>query len=684
MIEHSKHRIQRLLYGGAFLVLLSLIVSLIGCPSNGNITGKKVMVLAIDGMDGIILSDLMERGKMPNFSRLAKQGCFYKLGTSIPPQSPVAWSNFITGKDPGGHGIFDFIHRIPETMGDPETMKLYLSTSDSSPPAEKFKIGPLSVTNDFHIPFSSYHLPFSGGDITLMRRGKAFWEYLDEAGIESSIIKAPSNYPPVKAGSRSISGMGTPDLQGSYGNFSFFCSTPPAKKQEIAGGKIYTVDIFDNTIESLLYGPPNTFKDGNPDLTIPFTVYLDRENLVGKIVLPDREILLNQGEWSDWVQIEFEAIPLLQGLTGICKFYLKEVAPEFKLYVTPLNIDPSNAALPITYPEDYARELYDRIGLFYTQGMAEDTNALANEVLTNEEFLHQSNFVYEERMKMFQIEMERFLNMKQGFLFFYFSTLDQNSHVFWRTMDHKSPAYNPERDSDFTEVMEQLYQKMDDILGMTLAQISEETTLIVMSDHGFAPFYRAFQLNSWLLENGYITLSDPSKREESELFHNVDWSRTRAYALGLNGLYINLRGREKKGIVSNGPERDGLVERLIYELKEIRDPENGQQVILDVFDTRKEYTGPYTDQAPDLIIGYNRGYRSAWENAMGAFPTQLIKDNTNAWSGDHCVSPNVVPAVFLSNNRTRIINPKLQDLAPTILAEFGLPVPADMIGQPLY
>jgi len=659
------------------VILISAILLFNGCQGEQG-DNQKILILGFDGMDHIILSDLMHKGKVPNFSRLASEGCFYKLETSIPPQSPVAWSNFITGKDPGGHGIFDFIHRVPETM------ELYLSTSRSETPDEKLDLGLFSVPNTFRIPFTKYHLPFSGGEVTLMRQGKAFWEYLDEAGIECTISRVPSNYPPVTAGTRSLSGMGTPDLLGSYGNFSFYTNNPPDKKQEIAGGKIFAVDIMENKIDNYLYGPPNTFLAGMPDLRIPLTVYLDRENLLAKIVLPDREILLRQGEWSEWVQLNFEVIPYVQSLSGICKFYLKEVSPGFKLYVTPINIDPSNPALPISYPDSYARELYDKIGFFYTQGMAEDTNALSNEVLSNEEFLQQSEFVFQDQMKMFDLEMERFHKTRRGLLFFYFSTLDQNSHVFWRTMDHKSPAYNPERDSEFTEVMEDLYLRMDNILGQALARISADTTLIVMSDHGFSPFYRAFQLNTWLLEHGYITLKDPAKQEESELFHNIDWSKTRAYALGLNGLYINLKGREPNGIVQPGAERDGLAETLIFELEQVRDSENDMQVILNVFDTQKVYTGPYKKIAPDLIIGYNRGYRSAWENALVSFPRQLIKDNTNAWSGDHCMSPKVVPGIFLSNKRTRIINPRLQDLAPSILAEFGLPIPEDMIGQSLY
>lgn len=642
-----------------------------------NMVNKKVLVLGFDGMDPQLLKSFIEKNVMPNFSRLARTGCFHELGTSIPPQSPVAWSDFITGQNPGGHGIFDFVHRVPETLAP------FLSTSVSEEPKEKINLGLFSIKNRFSIPFTKYHLPYSGGKIKLMRNGKAFWEYLDLAGIPSTIFKIPANYPPVQAGTRSLAGMGTPDIQGTYGNFSYYTDNPPEQEQEISGGNIYIIDVLDNSVQADLYGPPNTFKENNPILTIPFKVFIDPDNLVGKITFTDKEIILNQGEWSDWIQVDFQPIPLIQSLFGICRFFLKEVYPDFKLYVSPINIDPSNPAVPISYPASYATELYEKIGFFYTQGMAEDTKALSNGVLDNAEFLVQSEFVFQERMKMFEYELEHFQSMKNGFLFFYFSTLDQNSHVFWRTMDHKSPAYDPERDKDFVNVMQQMYQKIDYALGTAIKAVSDNTTLIVMSDHGFSAFNRGFQLNSWLLENGYIALTDSSQQEQGELFSNVDWSKTKAYALGLNGLYINQQGRESYGIV-RPDQKNSIIQELIIKLKNVKDPENDYNIIRDMFDTSKSYSGPYSSQAPDLIVGYDRGYRSAWESALGSFPISLFKDNKNAWSGDHCMSPTVVPGVFLSNKQIQILNPKLQDLAPTILTEFGLDPPNEMTGQPVY
>lgn len=663
---------------GIICLLSVQFFSCIGTDTSRSSGDKKVFVLAFDGMDPNILKTLLVQGKLPNFDKLAREGCFHELGTSTPPQSPVAWSNFITGMNPGGHGIFDFIHRVPETL------EPYLSTSRSVPPKEKLAFGPVSLPNSMTIPFTKYHLPLSGGEIQLMRRGPAFWEFLDAAGIESTIFKIPANYPPVKAGTRSISGMGTPDILGSYGNFSYYTNNPPDTEQEISGGAIIRVDVVDNCVQAELLGPPNSFLKDTPQLKIPFSVFIDPEGGVGKIVLPDTEILLNQGEWSEWTQIDFQPIPYIQGLKGICKFYLKEVSPDFKLYVSPINIDPSEPALEISYPPEYSKELYDKVGFFYTQGMAEDTKALSNGVLSNDEYLQQADFVFQERMACFKYELERFQAMKRGFLFYYFSSLDQSSHVFWRTMDHASPAFDYERDQNHTEVMQMIYQKMDTVLGYAMKFVDEKTTIIVMSDHGFSPFFRAFQLNTWLLDNGYISLLDPSRQEEGELFANVDWQRTRAYALGLNGLYINLHGREPNGIVLPGQEREALVQELIFKMQQIVDPKTGEKVILDVADTQKAYSGAYADQAPDLIVGYNRSYRSAWESALGAFPKDVLKDNTNAWSGDHCVSAKIVPAIFFSNKKTKIINPNLTDLAPTILAEFGLTIPENMTGVPIF
>jgi hypothetical protein len=325
----------------ALLLSALAVISMSSCGAGQASPSKKVIVLGIDGMDPNILEKMMAEGKMPNFSKLAKQGGYSRLDSSIPPQSPVAWSDFITGMDPGGHGIFDFIHR------EPENYMPYLSTSKTEGAGRSISLG-------------EWVLPLSGGETKLLRKGKAFWQILEENGVPTTIIKIPANFPPAESPGRSISGMGTPDILGTYGTFSFFTDAPERFEDDISGGKVYPVDIEQNVVNAKLLGPKNTFKKDQPTLEVDFTVYIDSENPVAKIKIDDEEILLNVGEWSDWVSVEFEAVPYLQSLKGICRLYLKEVRPHFGLYISPVNIDPLDPALPISTPDDYAAKLAKR------------------------------------------------------------------------------------------------------------------------------------------------------------------------------------------------------------------------------------------------------------------------------------------------------------------------------------
>jgi predicted AlkP superfamily phosphohydrolase/phosphomutase len=526
------------------------------------------------------------------------------------------------------------------------------------------------------ISIRNWLIPLSGGKVTLLRHGKAFWEVLEENGVPATIFRVPANFPPVDVPAYQLSGMGTPDIQGTYGTFSFYTDEQANKYGDISGGKAFFVEVLDNKVQAKLRGPRNTFQKGTPQSLIDFTVFIDRENPVAKISVQDHKILLKEGEWSDWVKLDFEIIPFFKSVSGICRFYLKQVRPHFKLYVTPVNIDPSSPVLPISTPEDYAEELYKEIGLFYTQGIPEDTKALSEGVLEDDEFLQQTKIVFDEELRMFEYELNRF---KSGVLFFYFGRVDQLGHMFWRTMDPDHPAYEPLTKN--RHVIELTYLEMDKVLGKALKEVDEQTTLIVLSDHGFAPFYRAFNLNTWLKNEGYASLIDDS---EGEFLQNVDWVKTRAYGLGFNGLYLNLKGRERRGIVQTKVEKEALLNEISKKLLTIRDPKTGEQVISKVYKTEDVYTGPYVKSAPDLVIGYNRGYRASWETALGKFSKELLRDNTEKWSGDHLMEAELVPGILLSNKKIKSDHPVLYDIAPSILAEFGIPTQEGIIGSRLF
>jgi predicted AlkP superfamily phosphohydrolase/phosphomutase len=626
-------------------------------PKNSAID-KKVIVLGFDGMDPVLLKKYMQAGLLPHFRALSEEGGFRPLTTSMPPQSAVAWSDFITGMNAGGHGVVDFIAR------DPATYLPYLSTSETVEPTKKITIG-------------DWVIPLSGGEVRLLRKGKAFWEILESNGIPTTIVRLPSNFPPVKTGGRSLSGMGTPDVLGTYGTFSFY--TTKSETGAETSGKVFQVEVKNNTVKASLLGPINTFKKARSTVNIDFVVKIDPENPIAKITVQGHEVLLNEKEWSDWVQVKFKFMPF-QSMTGIFRFYLKELKPDFQLYVSPINLDPINPAFPICTPDGYSKELVDAIGYFYTQGMPEDTWALNNDRIANEAFLELSDYILMKRKRMLQFEMER---LASGLLVVYFSTTDPIQHMFWRYIDPDHPGYDPDEAKIYSSVIPDTYKKMDQILGNVVQQLDDETALIVLSDHGFGPLRKHFNLNTWLRQNNFLSFIDGSVSENGEFFQNVDWGATRAYGLGLNALYVNLKGRENSGVVLP-QHKQALLSELTHKLLAVRDPKNGKKIINSVYKATEIYSGKYVVDAPDLIIGYNRGYRASWESALGKITNDMLSDNIKRWSGGHLIDYKLVPGIVLSNRKIKAKAPALQDIAPTILSVFGVEKENSMLGGPIF
>ena len=289
---------------------------------------------------------------------------------------------------------------------------------------------------------------------------------------------------------------------------------------------------------------------------------------VVRIAVQGQEFVLREGEWSDWVRVEFQLIPFFGSVKGMCRFYLKQAHPRFQLYVSPINIDPEDPALPILTPSNYSCMLSEETGEFHTQGIAEDTKARSDGMFDDKEYLEQSRTVLAEHRKIFHAEFPKF---QRGVFFFYFSSLDLNSHMLWRLTDTRHPGYDATLASEYGSALSDFYQQIDQVLGEVLPKLDGQTTLLVLSDHGFAPYYRSFNLNTWLLQNGYVKSKSDAKVDESESWANVDWSGTRAYGLGLNGLYVNLQGREGHGIVHEGTEANKLMKELKEKLLGVKD-----------------------------------------------------------------------------------------------------------------
>ncbi len=390
---------------------------------------------------------------------------------------------------------------------------------------------------------------------------------------------------------------------------------------------------------------------------------------------------LTPHEFTDWITISFRLAPGIK-VRGMCRFYLKRYEAPFEMYCTPIEITPDRPVMPISHPRVYSVYLAKQLGKYATLGLAEDTWSLSERVMSEDAFLKMAYDIDEERQEMFFDSLRR---VRRGLVACVFDAPDRIQHMFWRFQDDGHPA----RDADekineaHRHTIRDMYQRMDGLVGRTMDTINEKTALVVMSDHGFKPFRRGVDLNAWLLANGYLKLKNDAASSNQVYLVDVDWTRTKAFSIGLAGIFINQRGREGEGIVAAGQETQDLVRELCQALSGLKDPEGGEVGIQEAVARENVYRGPYVDAAPDIIIGYNVGYRVAWESAVGKCGPAVFSDNRKAWSGDHCIHPKLVPGVIFSNLKLNAQQANIIDLAPTTLELLGVKTPAYMDGKSL-
>ncbi|MGH9664009.1 MAG: alkaline phosphatase family protein, partial [Bryobacteraceae bacterium] len=453
----------------------------------------------------------------------------------------------------------------------------------------------------------------------MRRKSEPFWKILGQHAIGCTILRVPITFPPDQFNGRLLSAMSTPDLRGTQGSFSWF--TTNAESFACTGGSRYPLKPVGGHLEGSLEGPENSFVEGAGPMRIPFRILNPGGPGRASLEIQGESFALLRGEYTPWVKLRFHGGPGVS-VNGIARFLFTAAQRDFSLYVTPLQIDPESPALPISHPRYYAIYLAKLLGSFATLGMAEDTWALNEGAIDEEAFLRQTGLIAKEREAMFFSALDR---TNRGVVACVFDTSDRVQHMFFRYLDPDSRSARPDGHHD---VIERLYRDMDRLVGDTLKYVDRDTALFVLSDHGFCAFHRGVNLNSWLHQNGYLTLKEGAV-EGGEYFEGVDWSRTRAYTLGLGGLYLNVRGREAGGIISQ-EEAATLKRELIEKLSNLKDDETGEVSIQNVYAADAVYKGPYLGAAPDLIVGYAAGYRTSWDAAIGKVTPLVFEDNTKA------------------------------------------------------
>ena len=658
-----------------------LLISLFACaPEPPAVPG--MFVLGVDGMDPVITQRMVDQGKLPNLAALAEAGAFQPLGTVNPPQSPVAWSSFVTGLDPGGHGIFDFVHRDPVH---------YLPISSATPPPGE----PGTA-----IELGGYYFPIGGDVVGNNRGGTPFWDSLHRVGVDVEVYRIPGNYPVTESDAKVLAGMGTVDMRGGYGVYTWFTDQPVPDREHVKGDiQLVTVDDTDldgvpDTVNATLKGPPDLFHlppgklpGENDYLTAGVSFHLDPDSNTMVIRAGDDVAVVNEGEFTPWMAISFDALPAgAMPFDAIVRFYAKQVRPNFVVYASPVNISPASPAQPISTPDAFVTDLGEILGPFYTQGMPEETNALKDGLFTDDDYAKQVALVQADTRDMLDVALARF--QPGDMTFVYVSDVDLQCHMLWRHGDpkHRDAAQHPAFEAQSAERhrldIERYYAAVDHHVQRILGELPQGSTLLVMSDHGFQPYTREVHLNSWLRDNGWLSLKD-GKSTGHIAAGDVDWSKTRAYGMGFNAVYLNLQGREAQGIVP-AADADEVMAQLSSEMLAMTDPSNQRHPILRVARSKDIYAEARRAEAPDLVVGYDAGYGASDESTLGELVEGWIADNTSRWSGNHLMAPEVVPGVLLSNRPFAGTGYDLLDVTSTVLSHYNLANGPGQAGEPVF
>lgn len=654
---------------------------------------QKLVVLGFDGLDPALTKRWMDEGKLPNMARLAKQGTFAALETSHSPESPTAWASFATGVNAGKHNIYDFLVR------DTRTYVPDLGMVRREPPR-----------------FLLNYIPIARPRILSIRGGTSFWVSAGRAGVRSSILTVPVTFPPEEVpNGEMLSGLPLPDIRGTMGTFSYF-ATDLSRYEEgntEFGGILRRLVFEGDTARAELVGPPNpivrsrqreirskaplTDADraelaelgADEDIIVPFTVRWDRSARRAAIEIQGSTIQLGEKEWSKWLLLDFR-VNLLIRLHGMAQIYLIAAGNDLQLYVSPINWRPDSPPAPMSSPESFAADLYKTQGIYRTLGWAEATWPLNEGRLDEKTFMDDLYRAFDDRAGVI---LNRLNGGQWDLLVGVIESTDRVQHMMWRLLDPGHPMYDATLASQFGDSIERVYRRCDQFVGEVLEHLDPATPVMIVSDHGFHSFRYSVNLNTWLVQEGFMTLHgrQPGEKKLDDLFgggefwENVDWSRTRAYAMGLGQIYFNLRGREAKGIVDPGDEYRALADELASRLLTMTDPQNGQRMVRAVYKRDDIYRGPYLQNASDLQVGLEDGYRVSWQTTLGGTPPGIVYPNMKKWSGDHgAYDYQTTAGVLISSRTVATDRPRIIDIAPTVLKYFGLPMAADLDGKALF
>lgn len=624
----------------------------------------RVIILGFDGMSPKLVEQWMAEGHLPTFAKLAEDGTFRRLRTVTPPFSPAAWSSFATSVNPGKHSVLDLLLRDPQRyLPMPSWLEVRL---DIDPEGKR----PPRVT------------------LHNARKAPTFWRIALEHGVSATALRIPVGYPvqPLPGG-LSTAGFGVPDTRNSLSDFVSYRTDlegVQTGKSETRGGKLVGIRVEDGVAESEVWLARHPMTQ--QEVTTPIRLLVDREGGRVTMEVQGKQATAAVGEWSDWIEAK-AAVPPIPDIWTIFRFMVISVEPEVWVVAGSMNIHPARPFMPVSHPPDFTATLVQELGLFRTLGGGQDFEAWLGGDVPERFFLDDIYLDWRKQEEICDFVFQRYpanLNVNV------YTQTDGLQHMFFSITDENHPMYDPEIAAQFGDATLRCYQHADGVLARALEKyVDENTTLMVLSDHTFASFRRTVNVNTWLAQNGFMHAKLATDQSFHDIgtgkpfFRHVRWGQTRAYSLGL-GIYLNLKGREAKGIVEPGEEAEQVRAAIKAGLEEAVDPKTGARPIRGVFDARELYSGPHAAGGPDLVLGMEEGYRLSWQSTLGGVEPEMFNDNLQRWRADHMnLHPDLNPGIFFSNRQLDAPDPNIMDLGVTALEILGVPVPAEMDGKSL-
>ena len=559
----------------------------------------RTLILGLDAFDPSVFERLSSLGKLPNLGRYIQIGGYSRFGVANPSQSEVSWTSIATGLNPGGHGIFDFVHR------DPATYSLYPSLLPT-----KRSLG----GTQFASPFTA----------------RTIFDQVASQGYPATSLWWPATFPArLESPVRTIPGLGTPDIQGKLGVGTLFTT---ALKGPMQVGKTPNEPLRadgKDRFRGILNGPKQQTRGGVQTSALEFQIDRIDENSA-RLMIGSGTFDLKLGSWSPIFEVSFQLGRLIS-VQALARVLVGQLQPDLRLYFLPLQLHPLHSPWHYATPGGFVKETWQAKGPFLTLGWPQDTTGLEDGCITDEQFLDLCESIDRTRENVLMHHLRSF---REGLMGIVFDSLDRVQHMFWR--DHQ-------------DVIENWYMKLDALVGRVEAQLAavstkEPTRFFVVSDHGFARFDYKVNLNRWLLEKGYLS---SSASDGAGKLQDVVWNKTQAYAVGLNSAYLNLAGREGKGTVIQA-QQEQLENQIREELLGWQGP-NGSPVVRQVWRRADVFEGKLIEYAPDLVVGFTPGFRASQENGLGNWSPHSVEPNHDHWGADHCIDPTTVPGVIFSD-----------------------------------